>query len=358
MKVEEVIVKAIKGKKYYRIIRPFLFILSCFFQLGVRCRRKAYKNGFFDSYSSTIPIISVGNITAGGNGKTPVVDQLLAELKGDIRLGLISRGYKAKKKIKNGSIPVCQGNGPLEEAQEIGDEPFWLSQRHPHIYSWIGNKYKSLKKAEEAGCALIVLDDGLQSLVLKRDIDIVVMDAQDVWGTGYFLPRGFLRDSPFVLSEADLVVLNHSVGIDEQKMINQIRKYTQAPLVFTNFLVKNKLAYKKSALFCAIGKPEHFYRTVTNLGSTVVHQLIYDDHACFSLDSLQKFADESFNLGAECLVCTEKDHVKLPKDFHLCLPIVVVEVSLEMHKGKEHWDEMILCVKRLIKKRLENGRTL
>jgi tetraacyldisaccharide 4'-kinase len=173
----------------------------------------------------------------------------------------------------------------------------------------------------------------MQYRKLHRNIEIVVMDGEDLFGKGYFLPRGFLRDTPARLKKADLIVVNQAKN--QERITQELAKYTDAPVVFMRMKIDADLKGKRVGLFCAIGKPDKFMESVRHCGAEIIATFFKRDHDYFSAEELEAFAKRS---KADLLVCTEKDQVKLPSD--LRLPILALEGELEFVSGKEHWDDL------------------
>ena len=168
----------------------------------------------------------------------------------------------------------------------------------------------------------------MQYRTLHRDLDVVVMDAQDLFGKNHYLPRGYLRDSRRRLRFADLIVVNHASG-NLEKVKHKLAPYTNAPIVATEMCVEGEFKDKKIGVFCGIGKPHHFVNTLKK-EAVIVGELISPDHYLPSQEELQEFAARCQAWGAEMLVCTEKDFVKLDKNLKINLPICVAKGQLRI----------------------------
>ncbi len=183
----------------------------------------------------------------------------------------------------------------------------------------------------------------MQHRKLKRDIEIVLVDGEDPFGKGFFLPRGFLRDSPTRLKKADCIVVIQPSFSETEK---DLRLYTDAPIVFAERVTDVSLKGKKAAVFCAIGKPQKFLQSVRDAGGEIVASFFKPDHDPFYPEELQKFAEESL---ADVLVCTEKDMVKLPKDFKCRLPIVPLTSHLKISGNEIAWQELLNNIQSRVK---------
>ena len=333
------------------LFKGFLYLLSILYRFGSYIRQLAFDKHFLRTCSVDIPVISVGNITAGGTGKTPLVMRLAYDLGEGVTCAVLSRGYISKVK---GSFLLSEGNGPLCSAEVCGDEPYLFSKTFPHFFYFVGaNRCISAKKAVDRGVQLIILDDGMQHQYLSRDIEIVVVDSGDPFGRNHFLPLGLLRQSPKMLKRADYVVLNHVDNPDNYgDLFSQIARYTKAPIICTTPVVSYvfipdkgrffSLKNRKVAIFCGIGQPLRFYNTVKNqLEADIVANKYLSDHMSMDSESLLRFAQNSKELGAEILLCTEKDFVKLPDISRCPLSIAYVKIILKITHGEEIWNQVI-----------------
>lgn len=315
--------------------RSVLRALSYFYRVGVALHNAIYDRGWVRPLKVSIPVISVGNIVVGGTGKTPLVRLLAKQLLEKKKVAVLSRGYKSQAETSLEPLLVTQET-PVEKC---GDEPFWLFQKLPLLDIWIAKDRRlSAKKAIEKGAEVIILDDGLQSRELERNKEIIVMHGNDLFGRGFFLPRGFLRDTPRRLKTADLIVVNHAQC--QKKVREELAKYTEAPVIFAEMKLRvdASLQGKRVGIFCAIGQPEKFMQAIRDAGAEIVATFFKPDHDPFLPDELISFAKRS---GADMLVCTEKDEVKLPRDFLCQLPILAVEAELEIIAGIEEWKRIV-----------------
>jgi tetraacyldisaccharide 4'-kinase len=332
--LERLVIDVMEGKKPGK---PLLHVLSYLYLAGVRLRNFGYDANLFKSLSVSAPVVSVGNIVAGGTGKTPLVKFLAQELAQSYQVAILSRGYRSEI-AKTNQVVRLKG---AENARKFGDEPSWLARELPQVAVWVGkNRSLSAERAIQEGAQVLILDDGMQYRKLRRDTEIVVMDGEDLFGKGYFLPRGFLRDTPRRLKNADCVVINGAK--DHQKVKNALLPYTEAPLVFVRMRLSVNIEKKRVGLFCAIGKPEKFMNSVRESGAEVVATFFKRDHDAFTLEELKTFAKRA---KADLLVCTEKDEVKIPQSFKEELPIVACRGAWEVVAGHDDWQKVIESIK-------------
>jgi len=344
MTLESKVLEIIEGKKSAPLSRALLRVMSHCYQAGAYLHRFAY-DLVIPTTKLSIPVVSVGNIVAGGSGKTPFVHYLAEKLSSSMSVAILSRGYGRKS-----SKTVVVDSSTT--AEECGDEPYFLAQKLPQAKVIVDRKRTfSGHLATTLEAKIAILDDGLQYHPLERDFDIVVMDARDLFGKGFYLPRGLLRDSPKRLKNANHIILNGVFAEEEfEKAVAQIRKWSEAPITAMELKVKNstELASKKVTSFCAIANPARFQKTLGRLGCDVVEKLEKGDHQPFTVDELDRLANRAKEKGAEIVVCTEKDRVKLPEKLSLSLPLIPVEVTLVPKFGKEKLDHLIKQILEMI----------
>ena len=342
MPLENYILDIMEGR---RKGRSLLRALSYLYRGGVALRNQAFDRDLIGSKSVDIPVVSIGNIVAGGTGKTPLVRLLAEELLKTLNVAIVSRGYRSQVE-KTGETLKIDGQTSVSQC---GDEPFWLAQKLSKAQVWVGkNRFKSAVLAYQSGADVIILDDGMQHRSLRRDFEVIVVDVEDPFGKGFFLPRGLLRDSPHCLVHADLIVVMDGSSETEA----QLRKYTYAPIVFAKTHSEMSLQGKKVGVFCAIGRPQRFLKSVKSCGGEVVATYFKPDHDPFTVDELNAFADRS---GADLLVCTEKDQVKLPTNFNCSLPVVALPSRLEIHQGREEWDKILTNIREYHDRRVSSS---
>lgn len=356
-KIERYFLQVIRGKRpgfLAAFIRFILLLASYLFKLAANCRNWAFDHGWLRRYCPPVPlVVSIGNIVMGGTGKTPVTLLLAKEFYDSFPIAILSRGYRSAAEKMAQPICLCNSHGPLYPASFCGDEPFLLAQNLPKAFIFVGkNRHKSSIMAAKAGAKLILLDDGMQHRRLSRDLDIVVMDAGDLFGQGYHLPRGFLREDAHSLSRVHLIVLNHVTSREQfAEAKAQIARYTAAPVVGTHLQVSNifdfegqkidTLLNKKVGVFCGIANPEYFKKTVEGLGAKVIANYCVSDHQHFESATLENFSKNCQQEGAELLICTEKDRVKFSGPLALSLPVAWLQIELSIVEGKDLWDAFI-----------------
>lgn len=351
---------------FLAVIVRFIFrIASFFFGVGVWLRNWAFDQGWMCRFFPPVPlVISIGNITAGGTGKTPMTLMMAKEFYNGFAIAILTRGYLSKAEHLPKPTCLSNGKGPLHPASLCGDEPLLLAQNLPNASIYVGkNRQASSMIAAQGGAQLILLDDGMQYRQLARDIDIVMLDNNDLFGNGHFLPRGFLRESPKALKRAHLIVINHVEN--ETQLLSATEKiapYTQAPVVGTALQSVaawyfsgekiDTLEGKRIAIFCGIAHPKYFKNSIEKEGGTIVAETYARDHESFKISALEAFALQAQKMNADFLLCTEKDRVKLSAPMKLSLPLAWLQVELKVVAGTTTWNKFIQKAKRDILQRM------
>lgn len=358
---EQYVLEVMEGQKqgfFSRVTASGLKLLSLGYRTGVYCRNWVHDYGLVASYDPPVPVvISIGNIVAGGTGKTPVTLMLAEELTEQFRLAVLSRGYRSPAEKRDVPLVLSRGRGPEYSASYCGDEPYLLAKRIPGASVYVGkNRVKASVLAARDGADVIVLDDGMQHRRVARDFEVVVVNAYDPFGKGHYLPRGLLRESPRALAKADLIVVNNATSKERcEEIEKELEAYTSAPVVGTmprissieNFEGEGVplMSGAKVGLFCGIANPKRFRDLVESHGASVVAELCSPDHMLPTTKAFKAFAARCEKMGAEYLVCTEKDRVKIKEDPKAPLPIVNVNIRLKIISGSSAWESFVKKVK-------------
>lgn len=288
---------------------------SIFYGIGSGLKNKLYDNGLLKPKKVNAFVISVGNITTGGVGKTPVVSEITKYLiQNGEKVAIISRGYGGKLSNKNINV-ISDGEKIFYNAKLAGDEPFWLAQNSKGvIVITTKNRYEGAKFAvEKFGATKIILDDGFQHRKLYRNLDIVLMDSKMGFGNEKLLPAGPLREGMEAFSRIDRLVvvskdIDHSRAEKLAKIMSKKMKVkttvcnTEPDYVY-NIKTGEKLADNSEiTAICAIGQPKQFYQFLNNY--KIKQTIDFDDHHIYTEEELPD----------GIIVTTEKDAVKM-KDF-------------------------------------------
>jgi tetraacyldisaccharide 4'-kinase len=316
-------------------------------------RRFLYRTGLLPSARAPIPVISVGNLAVGGAGKTPVTLHLAALLvsRGH-RPAILSRGYGGSGRGPR-IVSRGDGRGPVLSAAEAGDEPVLLARRLPDVAVLAGPSRAELASlaARELGRDVALLDDGFQHLALSRDLDLVVLDGGSPFGNGRLLPRGPLREGPKALARAHLAWITK---VDEgdpavvEAAAARAREATGREPVRSRYRVAGLLAAGldrihpagslagcRVGLLAGLARPDSFRRTVLAAGAEVAFAALFPDHHRFTAAEVEAALARLAPEGADLLVLTEKDAVRLPPGVLADGRLAVLRVDTEVVGGAE-----------------------
>jgi len=336
------------------LLAPFGWLYGC----GTRLRNVFFETGIFQSYDVGVPVISVGNITAGGTGKTPVVDLLVRYFieKGK-RVTVVSRGYGRSTK---GTVVVADGKSILATAEQGGDEPLLLAKRNPAACVVVDEqRVRGARTAiEKFDAEVIVLDDGFQHRAIRRTLDLVLIDAMHPPFDIPILPAGTRRETLDALGRASGIILTKADAVTNlDPVLAKIRKHTKAPVFIsryrpaafrrakTGFSINMNSARGKSAVaFCGIAQPESFRQALESIGMQILDFMAFGDHHVFTQEELQAVLESFKKHEASYLVTTEKDVVRC---FHGAgqplideEPVFFLEMNVSIDEEKE-WQEFL-----------------
>jgi tetraacyldisaccharide 4'-kinase len=323
----ENLIRAEKESKFRKLVLAPLCLLSFFYGLGISVRVFLYGRGICKSHSLPCRVVSVGNITLGGTGKTPLVCLLSEIIKArGYRVAILSRGYK-------GNFPgpfalVTDGERILMEAKQVGDEPYLLAEKLKGIpvivgkERWLSGKYA----VDQFRTEILILDDGFQHLPLKRDLNLLLIDSSSPFGNGYLFPRGTLREPLKQILRADAVILTKVGQSANITMIKQnLKKILKGlPIFQLDYAAGEIRLYqkktssppetlkgKKILAFSGLAKPESFQKTLLSLGAEIVECKTFPDHYWYNEKDAAKLWIKAAQLRVDALVTTEKDLVRM-----------------------------------------------
>ncbi|MEK6692376.1 MAG: tetraacyldisaccharide 4'-kinase [Nitrospirota bacterium] len=344
------------------IVSFILYILSVLYGLIQRTRAFLYERGMLRVERVGSRVISVGNITTGGTGKTPAVMSIAEAAKrftvhgSRFKVAILTRGYRGKAK---GINPVSDGSKILLGCRDAGDEPYLMAKKLSGIPVIKGNdRCLSAKFAEERfGSDLFILDDGFQHLKLHRDINILLVDATDPFGNGHILPRGILREPLESMRRADIVVLTKTdLSKRNTEIMNKIKRYnTTAPIFVGNYrslglvdmkgniIEVNRLKGKSLLIFSGLANHSSFRFILEREGAKVSGELIYPDHFDYSKKDIDEIVKKAGDMGTDMIVTTEKDIVKIPySDLETQIWALSIEFIIE---DGERWESLLFSKK-------------
>lgn len=301
------------------VAKPLLFLLAVpsFFYSGIqRIRATFYSKGIIETKRLSAPVISVGNITVGGTGKTPVtalIARMLIER--GLKVAVLSRGYGGS--FEGETAIVSDGLRVFLDAVQAGDEPYLLATTVPGLIVVLAaDRYK-------AGCLAIekfapdvfLLDDGFQHIRLHRDLNVLLLDANRPFGNGWTLPAGLLREPQSALKRADLIIFTRSPASFIPPL--QSKPYCCASHQLAGIIPLSSSASlanlfnKRIIAFAGIAEPQLFFKGLATKGLKIVHTVTYPDHAKYDLTKIKELTALINQHSADYLITTEKDGVKL-----------------------------------------------
>lgn len=298
------------------VLFDILKFCSYFYGFGSRMKNFLYDNKILKPKKVNAYVISVGNMTTGGVGKTPVVSEIAKYLVNlGQRVAIVSRGYGGK--LDNSKINmISDGTSIYFDAVQAGDEPYWLAENTQGAYVFTcRNRYLAAKMAvEKFGIQVIILDDGFQHRKLHRDLDIVLMDSVKGFGNEHLLPAGPLREGPEALERIDkFVVVSKSVKHDTAERVAKIMQkrlniptsvcYTEPDYVYNIKTGQRLMEGLAVTAMCAIGQPQQFYDFLSDY--QVVKTVTFDDHHQYAPIDIVDISGS--------IITTEKDAVKLAR---------------------------------------------
>ena len=352
-------------------MRGILRVGSWFFRGLVGARLFLFRRRLKTVHYLGTLTVSVGNITAGGTGKTPVVELLARTLAARGRkCAILTRGYKSKplrhpqvwldkdgRRLRR--IPKIASDGTNRKLNPhyAGDEPFMLARNLDGVAVLVDkDRVKSgIFAIEQLGSNTLILDDGMQYLKLRHEIDIVLVDCGFPFGTGALLPRGTMREPRSSLKRASYIILTKSGGKPQDELIATIRKYNRvadiivtnhAPAYLENIFTKERkelsfLEGKYVACLSGIARPESFECLVEQQGAHVEIRRRYPDHHWFDQQELETFVERCADRALDAIITTEKDAVRFLKPEEMDVPIYFLRIEIDILEGRDKWDRMI-----------------
>ncbi len=339
-----------------RGLSSLLYPFSWIYGIVVAIRNARFERDQNRSEALPARVISVGNITVGGTGKTPLVISLAEWLqKRGHEVAILSRGYG--RKTPN-VLTVSDGHYALTDPTVAGDEPVLMARRLDKIPIIVGKDRLSAGQmcTEQYGSKILLLDDGFQHLRMKRDLDILVIDALEPFGNRWLLPAGPLREPLKSLARANAIILSRTDLAEGRReaVVSQVRCFTDAPIFYARHWAKDWVGisiHKTFALeelcgrfclaFSGIGNPDAFHRTLHQIGVKVVGFLRFPDHHRYTERDLNRILRIAEKKGAVAIVTTEKDDVRLPQVWQPRIPVYALRIEFRLDEGQEELIHMI-----------------
>ena len=351
------------------------FVLGGFSRLyerAVQIRLGLYRRRILRPQELGCPVVSVGNLTVGGTGKTPVAEMLARELqRRGRRVAILSRGYKSvprpfMQRLRNKLFRhldlfppriVSDGKDVLLDSRRAGDEPHMLAKNLPGVCVLVDkDRVKSgLHALRHFESYILLLDDGLQYQRLRHGIDVVLIDRQSPFGNERLLPRGTLREPPANLSRASYIIVTKSGPEPDEALLARLRtlnrtaaiiECSHAPRHWEDLKtgVKFPLGHLRGrhvGALSGIARPESFEEGVRQLGAVVEVSKAFADHHRFTKKEILRFLEWCDRRSLDALVTTEKDAVRFPDIDQPQVPMLFLRVEIEILRGGSHWEELL-----------------
>jgi tetraacyldisaccharide 4'-kinase len=364
------------------VLTAVLQVFSYLFNGIVQARWWLYRNRIFHDQPLGCLVVVVGNLTVGGTGKTPVVEKFARALRDRGRkVAILSRGYKSKsppfwKKwlnwITHAAEPppriVSDGERVLLDSEHAGDEPFMLARNLPGVLVLVDkNRVKAgMYAIKKFGCDTLILDDGFQYLPLKGRLNLLLVDKTNPFGNGFMLPRGILREPVKHLKRASYVFLTKSNGRRDQDLEDLIQKHNPGvdiiecahrPQYLRRFGVSaaagagaggtpreqplEHLRGRRVAAFSGIAVPESFEKFLKDFGADIVHTRRFLDHYRFTRADIDSVFAGALEQGADFVVTTEKDAVRIDEAWPCPLPLYYLRLEIDILRGAADFNEAV-----------------
>ena len=347
---------SIHREKSLKFYTPALAFFSWLYGFVQRLRYAAYGLGILKKKSLPGFVVSVGNLTAGGTGKTPAVAALAKwALSEKIKGCIISRGYGGRYKSR--VLAVSDGQRILADSRLAGDEPVLLARNVPGCPVVLSREryLAGMYANEKFGSDFFIIDDGFQHMQLERDLNLVLMDAAHPFGNGHLLPRGPLREPLGQLTRADAFILTRVKNDSDGRALTYLKeKYPHIP-VFCADHVPDKVVFprldqvfspqmlneKRVVAFAGIGNPGAFRETLTEMGAEVIDFCGFKDHYSYKKEDLVRLVRLKLQTDAQYILTTEKDWMRIASIWPECSEIAYLSIQFSFLPGQEGVFRMI-----------------
>jgi tetraacyldisaccharide 4'-kinase len=340
-------------------LKTALLTISFVYSGGMRIRSRLYATGLLASKSLPCRVVSIGNIVAGGTGKTPMTLMVARFLKDlGLRVVVISRGYRGK--MEEGGGIVSDGRTVFKGPEEAGDEPYLMARLLKGIPVVVGRRrYRTGLLAVKAfNPDVIVLDDAFQHLHLKRDLNLVLLDSRSPFGNGYLLPRGLLREPLSALKRAHAVIFTRSENAVPPSIIARlperlplfhtvhepvVRQVDRPgdPAILNTANGPAMLRGKKAIAFAGLADNRQFFDSLVQSGCMIKDKFFFGDHHRYGRDDLERISRAAEASGAEILITTFKDFVKLDSAYDWPAPLLAMDVNIRLTGDRQRFIELL-----------------
>jgi tetraacyldisaccharide 4'-kinase len=354
----------------------------------VQFRHFLYAKGILRHHTVGCQVISVGNLTVGGTGKTPVVEVFARELAAEGRkVAVLSRGYKKQRppfmtrltdrmlfrERRRPPRVVSDGRQLLLDSAMSGDEPYMLASNLPNVAVLVAkNRVKSARYAiNRLGCDTLLLDDGFQYRALRHRVEIVLVDRTNPFGNGHVLPRGLLREPISNIAKAHFIFLTKSDGKNSEELKEQLRQLNpNAEIIecrhcaryLQNMATGDQVDLRhlqglSVVVLSGIAAPEGFENELEQRGAALLDRRRFADHHRYSQQEILNIINHAREIGADAIITTEKDAVRFPKLDRCDVPLYFLRVNIEILSGEEDFRDCInrVCFRPESRRRARNN---
>jgi tetraacyldisaccharide 4'-kinase len=328
--------------------------LGRLYGVAMKTRRALYRSGQLHVHELGAPVISVGNLTTGGTGKTPLVAWIARELaQSGQRVCILTRGYG--RRSAGTRVVVSDGVEIISDAAQAGDEPLLLAETLKGLAAVISDadRVSAARWAvEHLNSGVFVLDDGFQHLRVDRNLNILTIDATNPWGNRKLLPAGILRESLSEMKRAECIVITRADDPNRtEELRREIAAQTHGSPIFSSrmrlssmravrdeigqpLIDREEIRALRIAAFCGLGNPESFFSLLQRGGYELAHTQIFRDHHEYTQSDIDRIARESVARGAQGLLTTAKDEVKL-RSLRFELPCYAADITIEIENAEQ-----------------------
>jgi len=352
-KIYSLIVEEDRRSLSVTFLRALATLAAWFYEKVVALRNFLFDRGVLKIHRLDCPVISVGNLAMGGTGKTPMVVWLARLFSEEgYRIGIVSRGYGG---AESGRVTVVSdGENILADQAISGDEPLMLARQLSGIPVLCSTKRVKAGKAaiEKFNCNMLILDDGFQHRYIARDLDVVMLDSRDPYGSNRVFPRGTLRERAVALARAQVLVLSHFDGSEGAEKNREIlsRQWPDKIIAAATYRPirifaaadqterePNSLRESRLAAFAGIARPDDFFQSVHDLGARLVYTAALPDHYPLTTGLLASLVRQASRFNPEFWLTTEKDWVRLPQVLPQEMELWVLAGEIDLDKDSSHF---------------------
>ncbi len=347
-----------EGPASFFSMETALLVLSVVYGAVMGIRARLYETGLLLSASLPCRVVSIGNIIAGGTGKTPMtilVAQIIRDL--GYRVVVISRGYRGRMEAAGGV--VSDGHTILQGPDDAGDEPYLMARILKGIPVVVGKRrYETgLLALKRFKPDVVVLDDAFQHLRLKRDLNLVLLDGRRPFGNGHLLPRGLLREPVSALHRAHAVIFTRSDQVHMRSIPDSLPR--QLPVFYTKHVPVVRainpgkdtfvtdatdmsiLKDKKAVAFAGLADNAQFFNSLERAGCILAHTVSFADHHRYGFNDLDLIGKSAGKRDIDCLVTTFKDFVKIENGYKWPVALVAVDVDVQLTNAEDSFFEIL-----------------